>query len=60
MEIKKKLLDIVQAGLSQLKGYDMEYIISVLALVVSVVETALMWLDYKDCEKAKRTQKLEV
>ena len=45
-----------QAGLSHLKGYDMEYIISVLALIVSVVKTALMWFDYKDCKKAKRTQ----
>ena len=34
----------------------MEYIISVLALAVSVVKVTLMWLDYRDCKKAKRTQ----
>ena len=33
----------------------MEHIVSVLALVVSVVKTALMWLNYKDCKKQKNT-----
>jgi len=33
----------------------MEYIVSVLALVVSVVKTALMWLNYRDCKKHKDT-----
>jgi len=38
-----------------MKGYAMEYFISVLAIVVSVVKIILMWLDYRDCKK-QRTQ----
>ncbi len=31
----------------------MEFI-SALALIVSVVKVTLMWLDYRDCKKAKK------
>jgi len=32
----------------------MEYIIPVLALVVSMVKVTLMWFNYRDCKKCKK------
>jgi len=39
-----------------MKGYVMEYFISVLALIVSIMKVIVMWLKFKECKKAKETQ----
>ena len=33
----------------------MEYIISVLTLILGVVRVAFMWLNYKECKRTKNT-----
>jgi len=38
-----------------LKGYDMEILFSVLFFILGVIRVTIMWLDYKECKKAKDT-----
>jgi len=39
-----------------MKGYGMETLFSVLALIVSIMKIIVMWLKFKECKKAKETQ----
>ena len=39
-----------------MKGYVMETLFAVLALIVSIMKVIVMWLKFKECKKAKETQ----
>ena len=38
-----------------MKGYVMEFI-SVFALIVSIVKTIFIWLNYRDCKRGRDTK----